>query len=122
MKPIVRSFLLTGLLSAALMVLVACNSAITETDATSPDSGEVGDAGTQADTDAAQISSSLPADFPVIVYQGAGLSQGDQVMFSELVAQGKPVVLNFWAGLCPPCRLEMPTCRQRATNMPIRFS
>ena len=29
-------------------------------------------------------------------------------MFSEIVAQGKPVVLNAWAGLCPPCRAEMP--------------
>ena len=27
-------------------------------------------------------------------------------MLSDL--QGQPVVLNFWAGLCPPCRAEMP--------------
>ena len=29
-------------------------------------------------------------------------------MLSEVLAQGKPVVLNAWAGLCPPCRAEMP--------------
>jgi len=55
-----------------------------------------------------QVASNLPADFPIVIYQGAGYQDGDEVMFSELLAQGQPVVLNFWAGLCPPCRLEMP--------------
>jgi thiol-disulfide isomerase/thioredoxin len=25
-----------------------------------------------------------------------------------LLEQDKPVILNFWAGICPPCRVEMP--------------
>jgi thiol-disulfide isomerase/thioredoxin len=50
----------------------------------------------------------LAPDFEITVYQGAGVLGGEKVMFSEVLAQGHPVVLNFWAGLCPPCRAEMP--------------
>jgi len=46
-------------------------------------------------------------DFQVTVYQGEEILGGKEINFSELLAQGRPVVLNFWAGLCPPCRAEM---------------
>jgi thiol-disulfide isomerase/thioredoxin len=52
--------------------------------------------------------SALPADFQITVYQGEDSVGGQEVDLSEVLAQGKPVLLNFWAGLCPPCRLEMP--------------
>jgi thiol-disulfide isomerase/thioredoxin len=52
--------------------------------------------------------SELAADFRISVYQGEDVLGGQSVAFSELFAQGKPVVLNFWAGLCPLCRAEMP--------------
>ncbi len=54
------------------------------------------------------IKDNLPIDFEINVYQREDLLGGDKVMLSDILAQGKPVVLNAWAGLCPPCRAEMP--------------
>jgi thiol-disulfide isomerase/thioredoxin len=46
--------------------------------------------------------------FTVVAYQGEDEIGGEEINFQDLLSQGKPVVLNFWAGLCPPCRQEMP--------------
>ncbi|MBI4220681.1 MAG: TlpA family protein disulfide reductase [Chloroflexi bacterium] len=49
-------------------------------------------------------------NFAFTAYQGHGVpGLGDRsANFEEVLALGKPVVLNFWGGSCPPCRAEMP--------------
>ena len=51
------------------------------------------------------VGASAP-DFDFSLYQGTSERGFREGKLSSL--QGRPMVLNFWAGLCPPCRAEMP--------------
>ena len=52
-------------------------------------------------------------DFEITTYQGQDQVGGPRVRLSQVLAKGKPVVLNFFAGLCAPCRAEMPDFQKR---------
>ncbi len=109
MKQIRKVLIIMGAL-AIVLILAAC-SAVGQTD--TADLPQVPDSEQNEDVDDLRqnvelVAGNLPTDFPITIYQGAGYQDGDEVMCSELLAQGNPIVLNFWAGLCPPCRLEMP--------------
>jgi len=78
----------------ATVLLTACGTALQS----NPEGGAA-----TADVDTPEA-----ADFQITVYDGQEVVGGDEVSFSEVLVLGKPVVLNLWAGLCPPCRLEMP--------------
>jgi len=56
-------------------------------------------------------SGDLAPDFTVTMFQGDDVVGGQEVNIHSLFGE-KPIVLNFWAGLCPPCRAEMPDLQE----------
>ena len=55
-----------------------------------------------------------PGDFRLGAYQGQDVLGGQQASFSHVLGLGKPVILNFFAGQCPSCRVEMPGLQRAA--------
>ena len=50
-------------------------------------------------------------EFSITMFQGQDVVGGQEVSLRSLIGP-KPIVLNFWAGLCPPCRAEMPDLQE----------
>jgi thiol-disulfide isomerase/thioredoxin len=61
------------------------------------------------------------SDLELILYQGGVALGGDRIRLSQLWGKGRPVVVNFWAGLCPPCRAEMPDFQKLYSESAQRF-
>ena len=63
------------------------------------------------DDDGPTSSGDLAPDFLISMFQGQDVVGGQEVNLHDLVGE-KPIILNFWAGLCPPCRAEMPDLQE----------
>ena len=75
------------------------------------DPGSSVDAGTS--TDAVPVESDPAIDFSVDLIGG-----GTFTLSEHLMTDGRPVVLNFWASWCGPCRAEMPDFDEVARQKP----
>jgi len=84
----------TGLLFAALIFVasIACGSLQDEMENGGRNSNELPE----------------PPGFAFTVLQGEEALGGTDLMLSERATQGKPMIVNFWGSLCPPCIKEIP--------------
>jgi len=114
----VRPTILPVVVFGSLLTLAACGA----NQAAGPQAA-VGGASVPSAVQASSSASAVPRnvslpsgfrDFSFVAYQGEELLGGHEGKFSNLFQSGKPVVLNYWAGSCPPCRAEMPAFQRVA--------
>ncbi len=57
-----------------------------------------------------QMDKDLAPNFDFTLFQGEAKLGGTDLSVRQF--QGEPLIINFWAGLCPPCRAELPDLQE----------
>ncbi len=88
-------------MSVLALILVACGGASGGADNKLPlvSSGS-----------AVEMAEDLAPNFKFTLFQGEDQLGGSE--FDPASLRGRPLIINFWAGLCPPCRAELPDLQE----------
>ncbi len=107
-------------LATFALIAAACSSDTSNSEPTPTTEVAVGES--PADTNAGSVGVDVDGgDELLFVYTGSDELGGEEVTLAQVFELGKPVVLNFWAGLCPPCRQEMPDFQEVYTERRDEF-
>jgi peroxiredoxin len=93
------------LLGAGMLVLLALIVIFTFGFPESPDSPSQTKIGNASNSETAPEEDAFAPDFKLFNLEG------EEVHLSDF--QGQPVLINFWATWCAPCRIEMPAIQNR---------
>lgn len=88
-------------LAVVTFILVACGGGSDDTVQTLPSVST----GSEV-----QMDKDLAPNFDITLFQGEAKIGATDINLRRF--QGKPLIINFWAGLCPPCRAELPDLQE----------